>query len=62
MVKVNKGVTLSIAPYKTITLMVTECDNFEEANKLLMEELDKMPEIKELNVAEIKKVFNVKKN
>jgi len=57
MTKFNKGITLAIAPYKTITLMTTECDSFEECNKKLLEELNRMPEIKKLNASEIEKVF-----
>lgn len=57
MVKYGKELTLSIAPYKTVKLLVTEADSFEECNIELLKELNRMPEVKELNEAEIKKVL-----
>ncbi len=57
MTKYSKGITLAIAPYKTINITVVEMDSFEECDKALLEELDRMPEIKKLNEADIKKVF-----
>ena len=57
MPKFNKGITLSIAPYKTINITVTECDSFEDCDKRLLKELGRMPVIKKLNEADIEKVF-----
>lgn len=58
MTKYGKEVTLAIAPYKTIKIAVTEAASFDECNKELKAELDRMPEIRDLNKAEIKKVLN----
>jgi len=58
MTKFGKEIVLSIAPYKTIKIAVTEASSFKECDKELKAELDRMPEIKELNKAEIKKVLN----
>ena len=57
MVKYNKEVVLSVAPYKTVRIAVTECKSFKEADEELMEEINRHPEVKELNAEEIKKVF-----
>lgn len=57
MAKYTKGVTLAIAPYKTITILVAEKESFEECDKELLKELGRMPVIKELNAKEIRKVF-----
>ena len=58
MAKFNKEIVLSIAPYKTLRLAVTEANSFEECDKELLKELDKHPEVKELNKEEIKKVIS----
>jgi len=58
MAKFGKEITLSIAPYKTVKLMVTEAESFEECDKALLTELKRMPEVSELNEAEIKKVLH----
>lgn len=57
MPRFNKGITIALAPWKTVNITVIECDSFEECNKLLKEELDRMPEVKKLNEADLKKVF-----
>jgi hypothetical protein len=57
MTKYGKEIVLSLAPYKTIKLAVTEAASFEECDKKLKAELEKMPEIAKLNEAEIKKVL-----
>ena len=57
MPKFNKGITIALAPWKTINITVTECDSFEDCDRRLAEELNRMPEIKKLNAADIKKVF-----
>jgi len=56
--KYGKELTLSLAPYKTIKLLVTEADSFDECNKELLKELNRMPEVKELNAEEIKKALS----
>lgn len=55
--KFNKGLTLAIAPFKTINITVTECDSFEDCDERLKKELGRMPVIKKLNEADIEKVF-----
>jgi len=57
MTKFGKEIVLSIAPYKTIKLAVTDAASFDECNKELKAELDRMPEVRDLNKAEIKKVL-----
>lgn len=57
MTKYGKEIVLSIAPYKTIRLAVTEAASFEECDKELIKELDRLPEIRDLNKEEIKKVI-----
>ncbi len=57
MTKFNKGITIALAPWKTINITVTEMGSFEECDKALLEELNRMPEIKKLNAADLKKVF-----
>jgi len=57
MAKYGKEIVLSIAPYKTIKIAVTDAPSFDECNKELNAELDRMPEIRALNKAEIKKVL-----
>jgi len=58
MTKYGKEIVLSIAPYKTIKISVTDAPSFADCDKDLRAELDRMPAIKELNAAEIKKVLN----
>ena len=53
--KFSKEITLAVAPYKTIKLGVSEADSMEQCDKELMKELNRLPEIKKLNEAEIKK-------
>lgn len=57
MTKFSKEIVLSIAPYKTMRIAVTEAASFEECDKELMAELDRHPEIKKLNAEEIDKVI-----
>lgn len=57
MAKFSKEIVLSIAPYKTMRIAVTEAESFDECNKELMAELDRHPEIKKLNKEEIAKVI-----
>ena len=57
MTKCAKGITLAIAPFKTVHIETTEKDSFEECDKALIEELKRMPAIEDLNEADIKKVF-----
>lgn len=51
--KFLKEVVLSLAPYKTIKLGVSEGDSFEEIDKALLKELDKRQAISKLNAEEI---------
>lgn len=55
--KYLKEIVLAIAPYKTVKLGVSEAVSFDGCNKELNTELDRMPEIRLLNKAEIKKVL-----
>jgi len=55
--KYNKEIVLSLAPYKTVRLAITEANSFEEADKELMREINLFPEIKKLNKEEIEKVL-----
>jgi hypothetical protein len=55
--KAKKGMVLGIAPYRTVTIEVSDMDNFEACDKELKKELNRMPEIKKLNAADIKKVL-----
>jgi len=57
MTKFGKRLALSIGPYKTVTIEVTDCESFKECDKELLEELDRHPDIKKLNAEEIKKVL-----
>jgi len=57
MAKFSKEIVLSIAPYKTMRIAVTEAASFEECDKELMAELDRHPEVKKLNAEEIDKVI-----
>lgn len=57
MTKFEKAITLSIAPYKTVRIAITEAKSFEEADKELMEEINRFPELKKLNAEEIEKVL-----
>ena len=57
MTKYSKEIVLSIAPYKTMRIAITEAESFEECDKELMKELDRHPEIKQLNEEEIAKVL-----
>lgn len=57
MTKYSKEIVLSIAPYKTMRIAVTEAASFDECDKELMAELDRHPEIKQLNAEEIEKVL-----
>jgi len=55
--KYSKEIVLSIAPYKTMRIAVTEANSFEDCDAELLKELDKHPEIKKLNKEEIAKVI-----
>lgn len=55
--KYNKELTLSIAPFKTIKIGITDANSFEDCDKELWKELNRHPEIKILNEEEIKKVL-----
>lgn len=55
--KYSKEITLAIAPYKMVKIAVTEAGSFEECDQELQKEIERMPGIKELNEAEIQKVF-----
>ena len=55
--KYGKEIVLSIAPYKTVRLTITEADSFEECDKEIMLEIITFPEIQKLNKEEIKKVL-----
>jgi len=55
--KYLKEIVLAIAPYKTVKLGISEAASFDECDKELNAELDRMPEIRVLNKAEIKKVL-----
>ena len=57
MTKYGKEIVLSIAPYKTIKIAVTDAPSFADCDKDLKAELDRMPAIRDLNKAEIKKVL-----
>lgn len=57
MTKYGKELTLAIAPYKVIRIAVTDAASFDECNKKLNAELDRMPKIRILNKAEIKTVL-----
>ena len=57
MTKYGKEIVLSIAPYKTVKIAVTEANSFDECNQSLLDELDRIPEVRDLNKAEIKKVL-----
>ena len=56
MVKVEKAITLSAGSYKSIKIGVTEAMDFNEADKIIKEELKKMPEIREMNKDELKRM------
>lgn len=55
--KAKKGLTLALAPYKTVTIEVSDVADFLECDKELLKELDRMPKIKELNAEDIEAVF-----
>lgn len=55
--KAKKGLVLGVAPYRTVTIEVSELDTFEQCDKELKKELKRMPEVKKLNAADIKKVL-----
>jgi len=55
--KYSKEIVLSIAPYKTMRIAVTEAASFADCDKELMKELDRHPDIKKLNAEEIYKVL-----
>ena len=55
--KYGKEIVLSIAPYKTVRLTITEANSFEEADKEIMREINTFPEVKKLNEEEIKKAL-----
>ena len=55
--KYEKSVTLSIAPYKTVRIAITEASSFRECDKELMDEINKFPELKKLNKEEIEKTL-----
>ena len=55
--KYEKAITLSIAPFKTIRIAITEANSFEDCDKEIMREINLFPEIKKLNKEEIEKVL-----
>ena len=55
--KYEKSITLSIAPFKTIRIAITEAGSFEEVDKEIMKEIRQFPELEKLNAEEIKKVL-----
>ena len=55
--KYEKSVTLSIAPYKTVRIAITDADSFEACDKELMDEINRFPELKKLNKEEIEKTL-----
>jgi len=55
--KFGKEIVLSIAPYKTVRLTITEADSYEDCDKEIMREINLFPEIKKLNKEEIEKVL-----
>ena len=55
--KYGKELVLALAPYKVVKISVSDMDSFDECNKELNAELDRMPAIRDLNKAEIKKVL-----
>lgn len=57
MTKYEKSITLSIAPYKTIRIAITDAGSFKECDKELMDELNSFPELKKLNKEEIAKTI-----
>jgi len=57
MTKFEKAITLSIAPYKTVRIAITEASSFSECDKELMDEINKFPELKKLNKEEIEKTI-----
>ena len=57
MTKYSKEIVLSIAPYKTMRIAVTEAASFEECDQELKKELSKHPEVEEMNEEEIAKVI-----
>ena len=57
MTKFEKAITLSIAPYKTVRIAITEAGSFKECDKELMEEVNRFPELKKLNKEEIEKTL-----
>lgn len=58
MTKYSKEIVLSIAPYKTLRIAVTEAASFKECDKELLKELEKHPEVMDMNREEIDKVIN----
>lgn len=54
--KVEKSITLSAGSYKSIRIGVSDVESFEEADKIIKEELKKMPEIVKMNSDELKKM------
>ena len=57
MTKIEKAITLSIEPYKTVRIAITDEDSFEACDKELMEEINRFPELKKLNKEEIEKTL-----
>ncbi|MFW6122491.1 MAG: hypothetical protein ACOC80_16540 [Petrotogales bacterium] len=56
--KYSKEIVLSIGPYKTMRIAVTEASSFEECDKELKNELAKHPEVADMNKEEIEKILN----
>jgi len=55
--KYEKAIVLSIAPFKTVRIAITEADSFEDCDKQLMDEINRFPELKKLNKEEIEKTI-----
>jgi len=57
MTKYGKEIVLSIAPYKTVRIAITEASSFKECDRELMIEINRFPELKKLNKEEIEKTI-----
>jgi hypothetical protein len=55
--KYLKEIVLSVAPYKTVKLGVSEADDFKKCDKELLKELDDHPAVRDLNKEEVRKVL-----
>lgn len=60
MTKYSKELVLSIGPYRTMRIAVVEAPSFEDCDNELIEELQKSPEVIEMNKEEINKCLHNK--